>query len=228
MIGDIAKALGQVGDRRFLGVLIAGIALSMALLGGFSWVLVTTLQSLIGAERIADWPWLGWLSGALGVPLFLGLSVFLMVPVASAFTGLFLERIATAVEAVHYPGLPQAKGASIGEALYDSVVFLGVILGANLVALLLYIPLAPLAPLIFWALNGFLLGREYAQMVALRRLSRTEANAFRKRHRGQVFAMGLAMAVPLTVPVVNLLVPVIGAASFTHLFHRLTGRPPTG
>ena len=29
------------------------------------------------------------------------------------------------------------------------------------------------------------------------------------------------MAVPLSVPVVNLLVPVLGAATFTHLFHRL-------
>jgi len=29
------------------------------------------------------------------------------------------------------------------------------------------------------------------------------------------------MAVPLTVPVLNLLVPVIGAAAFTHLYHRV-------
>jgi uncharacterized protein involved in cysteine biosynthesis len=32
------------------------------------------------------------------------------------------------------------------------------------------------------------------------------------------------MALPLAVPVVNLLVPVIGAAAFTHIFHRLEGR----
>jgi uncharacterized protein involved in cysteine biosynthesis len=31
------------------------------------------------------------------------------------------------------------------------------------------------------------------------------------------------MALPLTVPVVNLVVPVLAAASFTHLFHRLRG-----
>jgi CysZ protein len=36
------------------------------------------------------------------------------------------------------------------------------------------------------------------------------------------------MAVPLTIPVVNLLVPILGAATFTHLYHRLnrTGGSP--
>jgi hypothetical protein len=29
------------------------------------------------------------------------------------------------------------------------------------------------------------------------------------------------MAAPLSIPVLNLLVPVLGVATFTHLFHRL-------
>jgi hypothetical protein len=29
------------------------------------------------------------------------------------------------------------------------------------------------------------------------------------------------MAAPLSIPVVNLLVPVLGVATFTHIFHRL-------
>ena len=32
------------------------------------------------------------------------------------------------------------------------------------------------------------------------------------------------MAVPLTVPLVNLLVPILGAATFTHIYHALTNR----
>jgi len=32
------------------------------------------------------------------------------------------------------------------------------------------------------------------------------------------------MVVPLTIPLVNLLVPVLGAATFTHLFHALSAR----
>jgi CysZ protein len=31
------------------------------------------------------------------------------------------------------------------------------------------------------------------------------------------------MAVPLSIPLINLLIPVLGAATFTHLYHRLAG-----
>jgi hypothetical protein len=37
--------------------------------------------------------------------------------------------------------------------------------------------------------------------------------------------IGTAMAVPLSLPLVNLMVPIIGVAVFTHQFHRLADRP---
>ena len=77
------------------------------------------------------------------------------------------------------------------------------------------------APLIFWGLNGFLLGREYFQLVALRRLGREGAEQMRQEHGFQIWMAGALMAIPLTIPLLNLLIPVLGAATFTHLFHRL-------
>jgi uncharacterized protein involved in cysteine biosynthesis len=82
-----------------------------------------------------------------------------------------------------------------------------------------------LAPFSFWLVNGFLLGREYFQLVAMRRLGRAGAAALGRRHTGRVWLAGTAMAVPLSVPVLNLLVPVVGVAVFTHQFHRLASRP---
>ena len=32
------------------------------------------------------------------------------------------------------------------------------------------------------------------------------------------------MAAPLMVPILNLVVPILGAATFTHIFHRLQGK----
>jgi uncharacterized protein involved in cysteine biosynthesis len=29
---------------------------------------------------------------------------------------------------------------------------------------------------------------------------------------------------PLSIPLINLLIPILGAATFTHLFHKLEGR----
>ncbi|HBS50885.1 MAG TPA: hypothetical protein DEA05_12760, partial [Rhodobacteraceae bacterium] len=156
------------------------------------------------------------------VPLVLLLSVVLMVPVASAITTMFLDRVAQAVEDRHYPALPPAQDVPFADELRDTVSFLGVLIGANILALVLYF--TPLAPFVFWGLNGFLLGREYITLAATRRIGREGARALRRRHWLTVWAAGVLMAIPLTVPLVNLLVPILGAATFTHIFHRLDAR----
>lgn len=229
IINAFLKALGQLTDSRFLGVLGLGVGLTIGLLVAFYAAFVLFIGWML-PESFAL-PWIGeitWVDNALavaGIPLMLLLSIFLMVPVASAFMGIFIDRVAGAVEDRHYTGLPPARGLSIGEALVDVAKFLAVLVGVNLVALILYLLFAPLAPLLFWGVNGVLLGREYGQMVALRYESAAGAAAFRKRHRPTLFAAGVLMTVPLTIPVVNLLVPILGAATFTHLYHMLNATP---
>jgi uncharacterized protein involved in cysteine biosynthesis len=161
---------------------------------------------------------LGWGSFVL----MLVLSVFLMIPVASAFSGLFLEDVAQAVEDKYYPNLPVVAAASFGSTVIGTLNFLGVLIGVNILALFLYAIAGPLIPLIFWALNGYLLGREYFTLVAARRLGIHGAKALYKQNRAKVWMAGTLMAAPLSIPLVNLVIPVLGVATFTHLYHRLT------
>jgi uncharacterized protein involved in cysteine biosynthesis len=169
--------------------------------------------------------WLNDLLSWTSVGVMLVLSVFLMVPVASAITSLFLDEVAQAVEDKHYPGLPPVPGVPFVDAVRDTVSFLGVLILANMLALILYVMFAPLAPFIFWALNGFLLGREYFTLAAIRRVGRAEAKRLRSRNLGTIWLAGTVMAIPLSVPLVNLVIPVLGAATFTHIYHRLQDRP---
>jgi uncharacterized protein involved in cysteine biosynthesis len=227
MVGDFLKALGQLGDARFLKVLGIGIALTLGLLFLVTVILVTVVGWFapdVVTIPFVDWQ-VTWIDNALSwaiVPLMLVLSVFLMVPVASAFTSIFLDDVADAVEGRYYPTLPQAPRASFSDGLIDGLRFLGVIVAANIAAFALYLLFPPAAPVIFLALNGYLLGREYFTVVAIRRLGREGARAARARNGAQIWVAGILMAVPLMIPVVNLLVPVLGAATFTHLFHRVT------
>ncbi len=227
IFSDFSKALEQIGDNRFRRVLILGVGLSLGLLFliylGFIGVI-----SFFFPESFTL-PWIGeitWVKSALSwatIPVMIGLSAFLMMPVASAFTSLFLDEVADAVEGVHYPHLSQAPRTPLVEGIKESVAFLGVLIAANLAALILYLFMPFFAPFIFWLLNGFLLGREYFQLVAVRRLGRAGARALRARHSGEIWMAGALMAVPLSIPIVNLMVPVLGAATFTHLYHRLEG-----
>ncbi|MEM1077758.1 MAG: EI24 domain-containing protein [Pseudomonadota bacterium] len=223
-----SKAIAQLPDPAFRRVLLIGIGATVGLLVAITWLFTLLLGWLVpdalSLPFVGEITWLDDLASGLGVLSMLGLSVFLMVPVASAFTGLFLEDIADAVEDRHYPGLPQAPKVPFGDALRDTFGFLGVLVVANLAALVLYLMFIPLAPLIFWGLNGFLLGREYFQVTAMRRLGREGAAQMRKRHMLKIWVAGVPMAMVLSLPLINLIIPVIGAAAFTHLYHRLAAQ----
>ncbi|HSO43189.1 MAG TPA: EI24 domain-containing protein, partial [Rhodospirillales bacterium] len=65
--------------------------------------------------------------------------------------------------------------------------------------------------------------REYFEVVAARRMSAPAAREIRRKHMRRLFLAGLVVAFLLTVPIVNLLAPIVGTAAMVHIFHRLRG-----
>lgn len=222
------KALSQLGDRRFRRVLLIGVILTFALLIAVYAGFLALLQLLLGDTTtlplIGEVTWLNDLLGWGSLLLMIGLSVFLMVPVASAITSMFLEDVAQAVEERFHPELPPCPRLGMWEAFRDTTNFLGVLIAANLLALILYLLLPFGTIFIFWGLNGYLLGMEYFQLAAMRRIGRAEAKALRRRNIPTIWAAGTLMAIPLSIPLVNLLIPILGAATFTHLYHAIEAR----
>ena len=179
ILSAFARALGQLGDRRFRAVLWRGLALTLGLLAGLTALLVWGVGALVG-DTVAL-PLLGevaWVDDVLSwafLALMIALSVFLMVPVAAAFVSIFLEEVAGAVEARHYPALPPAGEVSLLDGLRDGASALGLLIGANAIALALTL-VFPIGGLpVFYAVNGLLLGREYFTVAAMRRVGRAEA-----------------------------------------------------
>ena len=228
ILGDFLKALGQIGDARILRVMALGVVLALGLLFAIYGVLIGVIDLFVpGSVSI---PLIGQVEGLTtlfgwgSLLLVLVLSVFMMVPVASAFTAFFLEEVADAVEDRHYPGLPPARSPGFLAALADTLGLLALLLAVNLISLLLWPFAGPVMPFLAWGINGYLLGREYFTLVAARRLGREAAQQLRQQNAGQIWLAGVLMAAPLSFPLVNLLVPVLGVATFTHLFHRLQRR----
>lgn len=232
ILASFFAALGQIGDRRFRRVLLLGFVLTVALLigatSGFVWLIGSLTSDSVTVPWIGTITWLDDIVTWGSFFLFFALSIFLMMPVASAITSMFLDEVAQAVEDRHYPQLPPAHNVPFGDAVVDTINFLGVLIGANILALILYVMFPPAAIFVFWGLNGYLLGREYFTLAAIRRVGRAQAKELRRAHNGTIWLAGTLMAIPLSIPLVNLLIPIIGAATFTHLYHRLTGAPATG
>lgn len=95
------------------------------------------------------------------------------------------------------------------------------VLLANILLLIVAPFAGPLAPLLYFGVNGLLLGREYFISVALRREENSAAKKLALRHLPRVWIAGVLMALPLAIPLVGLIIPVLGTATFTHLYHRV-------
>jgi len=230
VFNDIEKALSQLSDPKFQKVLWRSIFIAIVLLlfpllgitGFLNWILPDTITL----------PWLGELSihggllSAASIITIFALS-FLMFPVATLIIGLFLEEISDAVEARYYPNLPVVKRLKLIPVMIDAFQFIGIMVLANIIALLAYVIVPVFALFIFWALNGYLMGREYFQLVAARRIGMKEARRLRKKYFSQIWVAGILVAIPLSIPVVNIIVPILGIAVFTHQFHRLNDQIST-
>jgi len=225
LFSDFTKAVQQLTDPKFMTVLIKAVGLSAILFVGSYFGLVYLATAILPGSidppffdpiPIGDW----FDEIALGGALIM--AIFLMFPVAMVIIGIFLEEIADAVEKRFYPHLPAVPRLPFASIMGEALRFLMIMIVANILALIIYFASALLAPIIFWVVNGYLLGREYFQLVAMRRLGLQEADKLRKKHRWEIWFAGILMAIPLSVPVLNLLIPLLGVATFTHMFHRLS------
>lgn len=229
ILSDFLKSVAQFDDPKFRRVLWRGMGLTIALLIAacllVNFGINQLLSSAWAANLIGDQSWLGALINIGGVLFTIALSIWLMVPVTSAIIALFLDEVAQAVEARHYPHLPKQTATKLQDQILVGIRFLGILLLANIGALILSMILPLLAPFVFWATNGYLMGREYFQMAAMRRMPRAQAQELFQRHQGSIWTAGILMAIPMSIPLVGLFIPILGAATFTHQFERLRALP---
>ncbi|MEZ5831215.1 MAG: EI24 domain-containing protein [Dongiaceae bacterium] len=211
MFSAIAKTLGQLNDppiRRVIGKTLGLAILAYILFVVVVYFLINWLSGLSGwLQNLAEF---GGVIGAIVV-------AWLLFPtVAAAIAGIFADEVIDAVEAKHYPSLGPGKPVPVLMAVLDGLKLAAIAIIANLVALP-FLLVFPIYVLITWGVNGWLLGREYFEMVALRRMDRTSAHELHRRHNRSFTIAGVMIAVCLTIPFVNLLAPVLGAAFMVHI-----------
>jgi len=223
MLRAFELAILQLSDPRLRGVIWQSLALSLLLQVALIALAWWALQSFTTFQ----WNWVNeavrWLGGAAVVTL----AVLLFPASFGIVVSIFMERIADIVETAHYPHLGPARGIPVWTGIWTGVVFLLAVVALNLVMLPLYIValfVAGLGAVLFYGINGWLTGRMYYEQVALRRLSAAEVKAWRQANSGTLWMTGIAIAFLGTIPVLNLIVPVLGTAAMVHVAQSL--RPP--
>ncbi len=206
----LAQFLADPGLRRPLW-LGAGTTLLLLL------ALPAATVWLLGRIELAGWVWLDAALDWLGGLAILALLILLFPAVTALVAGLFLDDVAGRVEAAHYPSLGPPRPQSLGATIADALGFFAVLALANLFAVGLVLLVPGLNLLVFWLVNGWLLGREQFTLVAARRLPPRAVAALRRRWRLRIWGAGLALVPLLAIPIVNLAVPILAVATMVHL-----------
>ena len=237
MFAALSKTIAQISDPAFRSVLLRALGLSTLVflaLWVASWLGFGWLGGLLGdwiAEQGASGFWAEiflWIFGAASIAGVFVTSFLLFPAVAAIAIGLFLDDIAEAVEQRHHPNLPAARDQPWAEMIGGTASFAAVTVLANIVALPFYLLLLFVPPLnlfLYYGLNGYLLGREYFELVAVRRMDAKAAKTMRRRFRGKVFLAGVIIAFMLSIPIINLLAPIVATGFLVHVFHDLQRHP---
>lgn len=223
MLTPFALALGDLSLPAMRGALLRALGLSVllfaALLGGLGWLLAHLALSGIA--------WLDWVVDLAGGAAALVAAIFLFPAATVAILPFFLDPVAAAVEARHYPALPPARPAALAAQACAGLrlALIGLVLNLLALPFVLFVPVGGVV--LYLVVNGWLLGREYFELAALRRLDLEGARAARRRASARVWPAGIALAAIGLIPFGNLVVPLLGAAVFVHVFHRRAGLAAT-
>ena len=212
MLKSLYRGISQLNDRatRHVLWLCIGVAVLVFI---FLW---TGIAFILAQTSVFRWVWLEAVTD-----IFAGLATavitwFLFPGVVSAIIGLIMDRIANCIEILHYPELPKASGPPFYDSVISLIKFLGTYIVINL-CLMPFLLLGPLYLFVFYIANGYLISREYFELTAHRHLSTKDARALRKANKWQLLFLGIAITFLLTIPIINLITPVIAVGAIIHL-----------
>lgn len=219
MFSALIRGIRQLSDpatRKVVGLSI-GIAILTFL------VLFAGIETALRHTSIFQTGWMETVSDVLGRLAAVVLTWLLFPAAISAVVGLYLDRVTEAVEARHYPGLPKVDDQPFAETLLAAGKFLIILVALNF-CLLFLIFTGPLYLVMYYLVNGYLISREFFEMVSIRRLDAGQTRALRKQYQTPLLMIGAIFAFLMTVPIVNLLTPIIATATMVHLFETWRAR----
>ena len=219
MISDALRALRETFSPSFRRVMWISLGLTVLLLAAFG----AGAQWGLDAMPLTGTEWLDTIIDILSRFIAVVILIPLVLPVTTLVAGLFLERIAAEVEERDYPADKPGRDQPFFASIVTALRFTLVLIAFNLVALPFYfIPIANVV--VFWGMNGYLVGREYFELVALRHHDAKDTRGLRRTYFLSVFVAGILIAAFATVPILNLFAPVFGTVFMVHTYKRIKAR----
>lgn len=212
-----AKALKSLLIPGMLRIFLYSVLLTMAALALFAAGVRELLHAMTSSQN-PDIETIMNIGGTVGSLILSWILFPLLLPVIVSF---FDEKIADRVEHHFYKDLPIPQ-YPFWPTLWQDVRFSLWAVFLNIICLPLY--LIPLVNLVlYYLLNGYLLGQQFFRMAAGRHINRPQAEILMSRYRVVIIAGGAMIAFSSTIPLLNIVSPFLGVAMMIHLFQALNG-----
>ena len=220
----LLRALASLLHPRMLLLMLWPVAIALALWLGLAyafwsqaaaWLQLQLQQSALVAWAIGVWP-LTLLATHLAWILLVLLFVPLVLVTAVLIIGVFaMPAMVGHVAGRSYPQLVRRAGGGFAGSAWNSVMALAWL---SLFALL-SVPLwlfPPLWPLLSVLLFGYLNQRVFRYDALAEHASGWEMQTLMRRHRGELFLLGVALALCGMIPVFGFFAPVYSGLAFIH------------
>jgi uncharacterized protein involved in cysteine biosynthesis len=217
-VASIRAAFRDIFSARLGGLALLCVSVALAGTIGAVWAALQFVVPKVEGSDISL-QWYGWqadvsapLSWLAGASVIIGAIVLAPSVSMIAGGGLFdvaAARVEKTIGATPGRGVPALKGFFNGLRIALPALFFNVI-----VIPLYFIPVVGV--IVFFWLNGYLMGREYGTLAATRRMTWREARKLRRSAPLSFFLVGLVCSV---IPFVA---PLLGASAMTRLVTRLS------
>jgi hypothetical protein len=220
----LGSALRDLREPRVLALALLPPLAAIAVWAAAAWAFADDWARLV-ADWIATTPWLGWVGNwglsavfvwASGIAAFALLLPVMLVAAVLVTDIVAMPVIVPFVAGRQYPALERRAGGSVAGSVVNAVTAVTVFAVLWIVTLPLWftgIGALLLPPLISAWFNQ----RMFRYDALAEHASAHEIDAVVRGAGGRLYGLGLALAVLLYVPFVNLAVPILSALAFTHL-----------
>ena len=218
MLKALSNTVAQLSEPSLRKILFYSVLLALAsivICSGLGWVLLDHF-SLLGFGFLDSFlPW-------IGASLIIVMGLVFFPSTIMLVASLFSDRIIRAVEEKYYPENIGSVHVPLTTSIKTSLTLIVIASIVNICLLPFYalgMILPGLSFIIFYLGNGYLLGRELFETVAQRHLPANDARKLRKQYFLKVLIGGGLITFLATLPLVNLLAPIIGTVLMVHFYH---------
>jgi len=204
---------------------IRTILFKTVILSLFSIIMIVYMcWTLFNTHQVFDiWllgPILSWAWGLLALIF----GALLLPPITIIIGSIYSDSIVDHIEKKYYPsrlGMRQIKLSELGFSISKNfcITIIVNILLAPVYLIGTFFPI--ISFLIFYSVNGYLIGKELFETVASRHLEMKDRYLLKKQNNSKVIIGGIIMVGISTIPILNLIAAVLGIVFMTHFFHSL-------